>query len=213
MKAYYAQRAKEYDEIYEKPERQEDIAWMQQWLATRFPNQRVLEVACGTGYWSQYIARSAILLDGIDVNPPVIELAQTRHYADGCRIRFFEDDAYQLDNVVDQYDAAFAGFWVSHIPKQNLDAFFSRLHRRLLPGAQVVMIDNRFVREHSTSVHRYDEYGNGYQVRQLNSGEQFEVLKNFPTSDEFQQLLSGQVANIRFRDREFFWILEYQLPN
>ena len=56
MKEYYAARAKEYDQIYAKPERQTDLRLIEQWLPSRFEGARVLEVAAGTGYWTQFIA-------------------------------------------------------------------------------------------------------------------------------------------------------------
>ena len=52
MKEYYAARAKEYDQIYAKPERQTDLRLIEQWLPSRFEGARVLEIAAGTGYWT-----------------------------------------------------------------------------------------------------------------------------------------------------------------
>ena len=49
MKEYYAARAKEYDQIYAKPERQADLRLVEQWLPVRFEGARVLEIAAGTG--------------------------------------------------------------------------------------------------------------------------------------------------------------------
>ena len=59
LQAYYAQRAASYEEIYAKPERQTDLAILHQRLRTLFAGQRVLEIACGTGYWTADLAASA----------------------------------------------------------------------------------------------------------------------------------------------------------
>ena len=56
---YYARRALEYERVYERPERQTDLRNLEQVTAEAFPGLRVLEVACGTGYWTQFAARSA----------------------------------------------------------------------------------------------------------------------------------------------------------
>ncbi|MBU4486623.1 MAG: hypothetical protein KKD38_06805 [Candidatus Delongbacteria bacterium] len=53
MKQYYAERAKEHDKVYLKPERQEDIKKIHEYLKDAFAGMNVLEVACGTRYWTQ----------------------------------------------------------------------------------------------------------------------------------------------------------------
>ena len=59
LETYYAKRAREYERIYEKAERQEELAWLRERLPQLFANRHVLEIACGTGYWTQYLAKTA----------------------------------------------------------------------------------------------------------------------------------------------------------
>jgi len=56
---YYAERAYEYDEVYRKPERQADLARLKQLLPPLVADKRVLEIAAGTGYWTQVLAWAA----------------------------------------------------------------------------------------------------------------------------------------------------------
>ncbi len=56
---YYRARAQEYDQVYEKPERQADLARLRAWLAPVLDGRRVLEVAAGTGYWTAVYAGRA----------------------------------------------------------------------------------------------------------------------------------------------------------
>ena len=51
MPRYYAQRAAEYERVFDKPHRQADIATLKAWLRDQFAGRRVLEVATGTGFW------------------------------------------------------------------------------------------------------------------------------------------------------------------
>ncbi|HMC28611.1 MAG TPA: hypothetical protein VKM56_12545, partial [Verrucomicrobiae bacterium] len=55
MVEYYSQRAPEYDEIYHRDDRarQDDLVKMGTFLQSTFAARRVLEVACGTGYWTR----------------------------------------------------------------------------------------------------------------------------------------------------------------
>jgi len=69
MRAYYSARAPEYDSIYLRPERQADLRAVESWLAPRFAAEPVLEIACGTGYWTSFIASSAARIVALDFRP------------------------------------------------------------------------------------------------------------------------------------------------
>ena len=61
LRAYYARRAREYEAIYQKPERQADLRALEAGLPGVFTGRRVLEIACGTGWcaFSQRMPHSA----------------------------------------------------------------------------------------------------------------------------------------------------------
>src|SRR5207302_8191007 len=68
LPGYYAARAAEYERIYEKPERQRDLARLRELIPAYFAGRDVLDVACGTGYWTQWIAPGARRVTAIDIN-------------------------------------------------------------------------------------------------------------------------------------------------
>lgn len=209
MVEYYARRAAEYEEIYRKPERQPDLMRLAQALASAFPGMDVLEVACGTGYWTQHLAESAKRIVASDVNDEVLEIARRKEYG-RCCVSFLKADAYCLDNVPSDCAAGFHGFWWSHIPRQRLPAFLEAFHRRLPPGAPVVMIDNMFVEGSSTPIARTDEHGNTYQVRKLKDGSKHEVLKTFPSSSDIRRQLDGQAEEIEVTQMKYYWMATYR---
>ncbi len=66
---YYRHRAGEYDAVYRKPERQHDLARLRTLVPEATAGRRVLEIAAGTGYWTQVIATSAASVTATDLNP------------------------------------------------------------------------------------------------------------------------------------------------
>ena len=204
---YYAARAPEYDRVYLKPERQADLQEIRQWLPTVFSGQSVLEVACGTGYWTQYLAPVAQRVMAIDASRETLEIAQARVATDG--VEFVIGDAYSLPAVAPRFQSAFAGFWLSHIPKARMREFLAGLHEALEPGAKVVFLDNRFVEGSSTPITEQDDDGNTYQMRQLDDGSSHRVLKNFPSRPELSRSLEGMGTDLEFHAWQYFWAIEY----
>lgn len=209
MPRYYAQRAAEYERVFDKPHRQADIATLKAWLRGQFAGRHVLEVATGTGFWLPQATADAASWLGTDLNPEVLAVAREKPL-DFSRVRFELADAYSLAATVGagRFDAAFAGLWFSHVPVSRRAAWLAQLLDCLQPGARVVLIDNRYVDGDSTAITRVDEEGNGFQQRQLSDGSTHEVLKNFPTAAEFEALLPGR--RFEFRELDYFWTLVFE---
>jgi SAM-dependent methyltransferase len=203
--SYYAARAAEYERVYEKPERQGDLARLRS-LVTEFARgRRVLEVACGTGYWTQELARTTTAVVATDVVEAVLKIARAKTLPTG-RVAFYCVDAFELGGAPGDVDAGFAGFWWSHVRREEVTRFLGGLHRRLGIGARVLMIDNCYVEGSSTAIARTDATGNTYQRRTLDDGTTHEVVKNFPSSREVR----GDLENAGARDIElgeltYYW--------
>lgn len=210
LEAYYARRAREYERIYEKAERQEELAWLRRRLPELFAGRRVLEIACGTGYWTQYIARKAAHVTACDINEPVLEIAREKPIPK-ARVRFVKADAFAPGGACEGCDAAFAGFWWSHVRKSDLARWLAGVATALPPGSLVAMLDNRYVEGSSTPVSRRDAEGNTYQVRTLLSGETHEVLKNFPAAAELADAVRPFSAEAHLEETHFYWLLVFKL--
>lgn len=210
MLDYYKRRAAYYERVYHLPERQTDLRAMEASLAAPFAGRRVLEIACGTGWWTPHAARDALRWLATDANPETMAVARAK--ALPAAVEFRQVDAYTLDGLGDEsFDAAFAGCWWSHVPLQALPGWLATLHARLEPGARVVMLDNSFVQTSSTPLTRRDEAGNTYQDRVLDDGSVHEVLKNFPTADEAFAVLGPRAREPRWTAYEHYWLLDYTL--
>jgi SAM-dependent methyltransferase len=211
MRSYYAQRAAYYERVYFKPERQADLRAMEAWLPTAFAGRRVLEIACGTGWWTPYGARDCTSWLATDLNPETIAIAKTKPLPAG-KVLFASVDAYTLAELGDQrFDAAFAGCWWSHVPLARLPAWLALLHTRLEPGARVVMLDNHFVQTSNLPITRQDAEGNTYQNRTLDDGSVHEVLKNFPRPEQAVVALGPRAHDPQWTEYGHYWVLDYTL--
>ena len=213
MAAYYVQRAAYYERVYFKPDRQADLRLMQAWLTDQFVGRRVLEIACGTGWWTLHGAAQAAHWRATDLNPKTFAVAQAKPMPGS--VQFQTVDAYTLaelaDPVQDQFDAAFAGCWWSHVPLHRLAPWLDTLHARLAPGATVVFLDNSFAQASSSPISRTDAHGNTYQQRPLDDGSSHEVLKNFPTAAAAIAALGPRACNPQWTQYAHYWVLQYQL--
>jgi demethylmenaquinone methyltransferase/2-methoxy-6-polyprenyl-1,4-benzoquinol methylase len=208
---YYAKRAAEYERFYAKPERQADHAILRERIPALLAGRRVLEIACGTGYWTEVIAKSAIELVALDLNEEVLEIARTKPVP-ANRVTFVRGSAYDIPDFGRRHDALFAGFWWSHVLLKDLDRFLASAVKAVAPGALLVFLDNRYVEGSSTPVSRRDAQGNSYQARKLDDGSSHEVLKNFPTEAELMQYASRHGQGARVDLLEYYWLLSWRAP-
>jgi demethylmenaquinone methyltransferase/2-methoxy-6-polyprenyl-1,4-benzoquinol methylase len=203
---YYRRRAAEYEAIYAKPERQTDLAILRQAIPAKLRGARVLEIACGTGYWTQLVTEVAAEVVATDLAEEPMRIAQSKSY--GKQPVFAFADAYALPESLGRFGAALAVFWWSHVPRQRIGEFLASLHGRLEPGARVVLMDNRFVEGSSTPVSEIDAQGNTYQLRRLGDGSQVRVLKNFPDEAELRMHLP---SSLTVQMLEYYWLADYRL--
>jgi len=210
MLDYYRQRAAYYERVYSKPHRQAELREMEAWLPGVFAGRDVLEIACGTGWWTQHGARDASRWLATDAIVDVLAIARGKPLPQ-C-VELHVADAYTLTELgTRRFDAAFAGCWWSHVPRQRLAAWLDTLHAQLDPGACVLFLDNRYVEGDSTPVTRIDEHGNRYQLRPLDDGSTHEVLKNFPDEAELHERLKGRTRQMSWHAWPHYWACCYTL--
>jgi SAM-dependent methyltransferase len=202
---YYADRAAEYDEVYRKPERQDDIARLKQLLPPLVAGKRVLEIAAGTGYWTQVLAGTAAEIMATDLNAETIAIAAQRDYG-AAPVALRTADAYRLDTVPGEFDLVFCGFWWSHVARADVSRFLAGIRGRTGKGVQLVLVDNRYVPGSSTPVSRTGPDGDTYQRRRLADGREYEVLKNFPTREQLATDLEPAATDLAWTELEYYWL-------
>jgi len=208
MLDYYSRRVPEYEAVYAKPERQADLAELHHLVASRFAGRRVLELACGTGWWTRRIAPVAESVLATDASEAMLAAAR-RNCAGLSAVRFRNVDAFALPADLGPssggFDALFAGFLWSHVGRSVLPRFVASL-AAVVPGGRFAFTDNLYVDDNNTPISRTDADGNGYQQRTLADGSRHEVMKNFPPVEEIRAVLAPHAAEVQVVELTYYWL-------
>ncbi len=205
---YYQERAAEYEEIYNRPGRQDDLKTLTALLRGEFHSKQVLELGCGTGYWTERIAQTAASIDASDINERVIEIARQKNYGT-TTVNFSRSDFYEHKSEK-KYKAFFGGFIWSHIPIKDLRLFLMNINNLVKTGNTLVFIDNNYVEGSSLPVTETDPEGNTFQIRVLSDGSSHRVLKNFPSPNFVLKQLEGVGMEIEWTALQYFWMVKYK---
>lgn len=210
IRNYYSQRSREYDLLYEKKDRQKDLSEMREDALRLLSGKRVLEVASGTGYWTEVLADHVTSIVAVDTSKEMTEVARKKT-ASFSNVTFVNHDAYSLESLDGKYEAAFCGYWISHVHRSRMHGFLASLNTKLMKGSVVVLFDNRLVSGSVTPISRTDSEGNTYQRRKLLDGREFEILKNFFTEGDLMGFTEGLGENRKYKDYEYYWLFHYDV--
>jgi SAM-dependent methyltransferase len=132
------------------------------------PAGRVLELACGPGVWTGRLLRHAREVTAVDASAEMLAVAAARIGSD--RVRFVRADLF--DWVPDRrYDVVFFGFWLSHVPPERFDAFWSLVAGSLAKDGRVFFADDAYRTPDelvhgpsSSTIRRQLEDGTSYRI-------------------------------------------------
>jgi 2-polyprenyl-3-methyl-5-hydroxy-6-metoxy-1,4-benzoquinol methylase len=213
--AYYRARASEYDDWWFRRGRYDrGDAQRQAWVAEILrletalkearPVGTVLELACGTGIWTERLARLATSVTAVDVSPEVLAINAARAGSD--RIHYVREDLFEWEPQ-ERFDFVFFGFWLSHVPPDQFDRFWSKVQTSLKPGGKAFFIDSLRAEESTAANHVLPDAGNPVAQRKLDDGRQFRIIKIFYEPRELQSRLetAGWTGDIRTTGAYFIY--------
>jgi SAM-dependent methyltransferase len=213
LRRYYDQRAPEYEDIYNPRDvaHGHELGELSRTLRDALRGRRVLEVACGTGYWTAAVAQVAREVVATDVSLPM--LAEAREKGLPPHVRFCEADAYDLTPAGDGFDGALAMFWLSHVPRHRLRDFLAQLHGRLVGDAHVFFADNVHVPGAGGDLTAPDANGDTFKLRRLADGSRHRVLKNYFSDDELGAVLLPFTEDLVLQRGANFWRASYRFTS
>lgn len=209
---YYAAVAATYDLQYERPEVEEDLETLHQALGELLGGHKVLELACGSGYWTEVISDTAESVRAIDNSPQMLAAARERGL-DQDFVQFTEGDAFKLpdDIAPGQYTACFAsGLW-SQVPRSGQDKYLAHLRARLGKDVLLVLLDKNYVEGYSEPIARTDLDGNSFHILTAPDGQRYEVAQSYPSDSWLRKRLSGAAKEVRVERVEHFWLATCRL--
>jgi 2-polyprenyl-3-methyl-5-hydroxy-6-metoxy-1,4-benzoquinol methylase len=179
---YYRRRASEYD-VTAYGSVAAFRARIARLMAEMDPSGRVLELACGTGVWTEALADVAETVVAIDAAPEMVAIARAR--VRSGNVRFEVTDVFSW-TTEDRFDVIFFAAWLSHVPMCRFEQFWLTLRGLLAEDGRVLFVDEPIdVREKEAYVPGMDEI----VERRLNDGSAFRVVKNFIDPEALQARL------------------------
>jgi demethylmenaquinone methyltransferase/2-methoxy-6-polyprenyl-1,4-benzoquinol methylase len=214
--AYYRKRAGEYDEWWFRTGRYDrglelNTAWREDarevesalvaWLDARRPRD-ALELACGTGLFTRWLAPRVARLTAIDASPEVQAINRERVGAGNVRYEVADLFAWQPAR---RHDLVFMSFWLSHVPQDRFDAFWTKVRASLAPGGAAYLVDSGWDATSSATDHARPDREAGIAQRKLNDGSEYRVVKIFhePAALDARLAALGFAAKIVHTPRYF----------
>jgi SAM-dependent methyltransferase len=176
QKRYYAERAPEYDDWWYRRGRYElepdalarwraDVAEAEAALEEFAPGGTVLELAAGTGIWTRKLVGLAERVVAVDANAETLALNTSD-------AELVLADVFEWEPA-ERFDLVFFSFWLSHVPEERFDEFWSLVRDALVPGGRVFLVDSGA----GDTAHTGTDRANGEETRSLADGRTFRIVK------------------------------------
>lgn len=185
MLRYYDERAAEYEEAYTlgtgtasipDPEVFRHEASILAGIVERFARGRMVDLACGTGYWLPFYAARCSSITLIDQAPRMLGECRTKIATlDAAeRVAVVQGDVLGHRFPPRAFDSALIGFLISHLADEEERLLFERLKAMLDGGGRFLILESAWSPERARFNAKVER-----QERRLNDGSCFEVYKRY----------------------------------
>jgi SAM-dependent methyltransferase len=197
--AYYSARAAEYDRMLLGERRYHlngldaasadsdtrELATVEARLRELAPFGNVLEIACGTGWWTKRLAKPARSVTALDASPEMLKILRRRVRGTGLRAVQADVFGWTPDRT---YDLVFFSFWLSHVPPDRFEQFWELVRGCLTPAGRVFFIDEMEWEGFDGGEQALGD-DRGTTVRPLEDGRTFRMVKVYHRPAELQNRL------------------------
>ena len=222
---YYKARAEEYDDWFFRRGRYDrgpdhNAAWFREvqlvantvdaWV----PRGHVLELAAGTGLWTERLAASAHRVTAVDASPEVLDVNRARLNAGthASRVNYVEADLFDWTPET-HYDGVFFAFWLSHVPPEHFDPFWQFLRKVLNPGGTAFLVDSRYTPTSTARDHHLEGEEATTVLRRLDDGREYRIVKVFRRAQDLNADLSRLGWRAEFQETHTYFVYGAALPS
>jgi demethylmenaquinone methyltransferase/2-methoxy-6-polyprenyl-1,4-benzoquinol methylase len=195
---YYRARASEYDEWFLRQGRYDhgpehraawfgEVALIEAALHQELQSGEVLELACGTGLWTQQLVRQHARVVALDASPEAIAINRRR--VQSRVVEYVLSDLFTWQPEA-RFDAVFFSFWLSHVPRNEFEVFWAKVAASLKPKGRVFFIDS-LLEQASTARDHAPLDQSGLVARRLNDGREYKIVKIFYEPASLERRLSS----------------------
>ncbi len=164
------------------------------------PRGDVLELACGPGTWTNRLLGHASTVTAVDSSPEMLSLAREKAGED--RVRFVMADLFSW--LPDRrYDVVFFGFFLSHVPRERFESFWSMIGESLSPSGRVFFVDDGY----RTAEELVEGEGSEVIQRTLRDGAAHRLVKVPYEPSELERRLAALGWSVRVSQTQgpFYW--------
>ena len=211
LEEYYNRRAREHEEIYRRDDPvpgQAEQAAIAEAMQAALAGRNVLELACGTGYWTERAVKTAAHITAMDSSLEMLAIAGAKNLPND-KVDFQPGDAYHLASTEGEFDGGLAMFWLSHVPKVRLggSCVVFIAHSVLVPLSSWPTMSMSRALGVNWSLRRVER--NTFKLRQLSDGSEHMVLKNYYDEKGLRGRLGPGAPILILTFGSCFWWVSY----
>lgn len=206
--SYYRARAPEYDEWFERRGRYDrgpeptarwsaEVDVVRGWLGELgLGGLEVLELASGTGIWTEFLLAEGAKVTAVDAAPEMLEMLRRRVGARPVELVSADLFAYEPAR---RFDAVVSCFFMSHVPDERFDAFAGLVASALRSGGTFFLCDSLRAPSSTAIDHALPAEGDQTMLRRLDDGRTFRIVKRFRSDEELVAGLARAGLDARVR--------------
>lgn len=215
---YYKARAGEYDDWYLRLGRYDyGKSWNKKWfdevaelkdILRKFnPRGKVLELACGTGWWTKELIKYADHITAVDAVSEVIEINKKKLRS--RKVDYVKSDIFNFSHKSNYYDVVFFSFWISHVPEEKFKDFWQMIRLALKLSGRVFFIDNLQAERKIMNGEKLQKTTSTVSERILKDGSKFKVVKIFYLPKDLKERLKTLEWSILVKSTANYFMYGY----